>query len=466
MKLFIVHPGIQHSYRLANALQKAALFEKIYLFTSILYHLNQKPFLKSFQKRVKPIHPDVIIKNHYLYEFLSKISRKLYNRIIINPNKQVHNNPIYFWQFIFGLLCLPQIWWNRNNLILVTYETAAWPIAYFAKKWNIPTIMDFPSISHEKAKELGINETDFGIAIKKKERLYIDYALFCSDFCRKSFLGFTSSKKDFVLYLGADPSTSCLPDRQALRISGKLNDESSKTVEGSLIYEKMRGFVSAQPDKVFDDVRSGQWKAGRQESAKSKGQKLEEEQKIKISFIANLEYRKGLDILLKALYFYTYKSFLEVHLIGKIRPEWVQQHLPKEQINTNIQLIYQPAMSQKELFGYLNKHQFDLNVQPSRFDSFAMVVPETMMQGIPNIVSPFVGAGEMLKNGVDGFVMEKLNAECLANGIIYYVTLSEVQKQELKLEVLKSAQEMTWENYNLIVKDVFQQIFQEIKYHS
>jgi glycosyltransferase involved in cell wall biosynthesis len=447
MKIFIIHPGIQHSYRLANALQKAALFEKVYLFTSVLFHANQKPFLKSFQKRVKPIHPDVIIKNHYLYEFLSKTTRNLYNLIIINPNKQVHNNPIYFWQFIFGLLCLPSIWWHRKNLILVTYETAAWPIAYFAKKWNIPIIMDFPSISHEKAKELGINETDFGIAIKKKERQHIDYALFCSDFCRKSFV---------------TASTSCLPDRQALRISGKLNDESSKTEDGGLIYEKMRGFDSAQPDKVFDDVRSGKWEVGSQESAKSKAQRLEDDQKIKISFIANLEYRKGLDILLEALYSYTYNQFLEVHLIGKIRPEWVQQHLPKEKMNSNIQLIYQPAMSQQELFSYLNEHQFDLNVQPSRFDSFAMVVPETMMQGIPNLVSPFVGAGEMLKNGIDGFVMEKLNAECLANGIIYYLSLSDDQKQELKLEVLKSAQEMTWDNYSSGIKAAFIYIFRLI----
>jgi glycosyltransferase involved in cell wall biosynthesis len=321
---------------------------------------------------------------------------------------------------------------------------------------------------------LGINETDFGIAIKKKERQHIDYALFCSDFCRKSFVGYTSSKKDFVLYLGADPSTplrmtastplrmtastSCLPDRQALRISGKLNDESSKTEDGGLIYEKMRGFDSAQPDKVFDDVRSGKWEVGSQVSAKSKAQRLEDDQKIKISFIANLEYRKGLDILLEALYSYTYNQFLEVHLIGKIRPEWVQQHLPKQKMNSNIQLIYQSALRQQELFSYLNEHQFDLNVQPSRFDSFAMVVPETMMQGIPNIVSPFVGAGEMLKNGIDGFVMEKLNAECLANGIIYYVSLPEVQKQELKLEVLKSAQEMTWENYNLAIKESFTKI--------
>lgn len=408
MKIFIIHPGIQHSYRLANALQLSGLFEKIYLFTSVLYHADQKPILKSLEKRVKSIHPEVVIKNHLSYELLSKISRNLYNKFIINPNKQVHNNPIYFWQFIFGCLCLPTVWWYRKNLMLVTYETAAWPITWFAKKWKIPVIMDFPSISHEKAKELGINETNLGKTIKVKERQFIDYALFCSDFCRQSFVGLTSSKKDFVLYLGAEPRVE----------SGKLKVESPKSEVRSPEFEK-RG------------------------------------DKIKVSFIANLEYRKGLDILLDAIYSYTYPVFLEIHLIGKIKKEWVEEHMPKTIINDQASLVYQPAMSQQELFKYLEQEQFDLNVQPSRFDSFAMVVPETMMQGIPNIVSSYVGAGEMLNNGANGYVMQKLDAECLAKSISHYLNLNKIQKRQFKLEVQKSSTKMTWDLYNLSVRDAF-----------
>lgn len=414
MKIFIIHPGIQHSYRLANALQKSFLFKKVYLFTSILFHEGKTPLIKSFKKRIKPIHKDVIIKNHYLYELLSKITRRLYNSVIINPNKQVHNNPIYFWQFIFGCLCLPSIWWHRKNLMLVTYETASWPITWFANKWKIPVVMDFPSISHEKAKELGINETNFGIAIKAKERQFIDYALFCSDFCRQSFAGLTSSQKDFVLYLGADARLENSENRELIE----------KNQVSSIKYQDDNG-------------------------------NIENSKIIKISFIANLEYRKGLDILLEALYSYTYPAFLEVHLIGKIKKEWVAEHMPNTIINQQLRTVYQPAMSQQALFSYLAQEQFDLNVQPSRFDSFAMVVPETMMQGIPNIVSLYVGAGEMLNNGVDGFVMEKLDAECLAKIINQYLNLEKIQKQQFKLEVRKSSNKMTWDLYNLSVKDAF-----------
>jgi len=409
---------------LANALQISGLFKKVYLFSSVLYKSHQTPSFTSFQKRVKPIHREVIIKNHFLYELLSKITRNIYNKVIINPNKQVHNNPIYFWQFIFGLVCLPAIWRHRNNTILVTYETAAWPVVWLAKKWRIPVIMDFPSISHEAAKPLGINETDFGIAIKKRERIHIDYALFCSDFCRKSFEGLTSSKKDYVLYLGAD------------RAENKMLEVESRESEDN----RLENIVTSEILKQVQGDRK----------------------KIKISFIANLEYRKGLDILLEALYAYSYPVFLEVHLIGKIRKEWVEKHMPESVINNQASLIFKEAMSQQELFAYLAQEQFDLNVQPSRFDSFAMVVPETMMQGIPNLVSPFVGAGEMLNHGEDGFVMESLSAPSLSASLNQFMNLSTEERRKLKDEVYKSTSKMTWEKYNLAAAKVFKEILKDL----
>lgn len=424
MKLLIIHPGIQHSYRLANALQVSGLYEQIYLYTSLLYKKDEQPILKTFAKRVKPIHEQVIIKNHLIYEIIAKFTRNIYNKLVVNPNKQVHNNPIYFWQFIFGLLCLPAIWWNRKDSMLVTFETAAWPIVWFAKKWNIPVVMDFPSISHEAAKPLGINETNFGIAIKRRERLYIDYALFCSDFCRKSFIGLSSSKKDFVLYLGADPLsdtfTSSLTDKRSLGIDGP---ESDKTSIGSL------------KNRI-----------------------------IKISFIANLEYRKGLDILLEALYAYHYPAIIEVHLIGKIRKEWVKEHMPKEVLNHQVKLIYKSAMSQQELFNYLKLEEFDLNIQPSRFDSFAMVVPETMMCGIPNLVSPYVGAGEMITHGKDGFIMQDLSALALNQALLQFINLNADERQQLKDEIKLSTLHMTWEQYNLQVASAFKAILED--HHS
>jgi len=412
MKLFIIHPGIQHSPHLANAANRSQLFDQITLFTSILFKPQQKLFWK-FKKRIKPIDQEIKIINHYLYSVLYSISKFLYNKIIVNPHNQSHNNPIYFWQQIFGYLCLPRIYINRKNLMVICFETAGWPIVNYCKKWNILVIMDFASISHEKAKKLGINETSNGIKLKKKERALIDYGFYCSKFCRDSFEGLTSAQREFVLYLGAEALSSPVSELKSQKPNNR--NENNKPLNS-----------------------------------------------IKLSFIANLEYRKGLDIFLEGIYAYEYPVILEVHLIGRIREEWVAAHLPKNILNQNVKLVYQPAMSQAHLFKYLQQEDFDLNVQTSRFDSFAMVVPETMMQGIPNIVSPYVGAGEMIQDGIDGFIMGELSSNNLNEILQKYIALGIQQRNELKKQVLNSSQNMVWRNYYTNLGKVFKEILNDI----
>jgi glycosyltransferase involved in cell wall biosynthesis len=439
MKVFIIHPGIQHSPRLANGALRSGLFESITLFTSVLYKPSDKVF-GILNKRAKPIDKEVKIVNHYLYTFLYSITKALYNKIIVNTNNQSHNNPIYFWQQIFGYLCLPSIYLNRKNLMVVCFETTGWPVVKYCNKWNIPVIMDFSSISHEKAKTLGINETPFGIDLKLKERVLIDYGFYCSKFCRDSFEGMTSAKKGFVLYLGAER-------REMQEASSKKQDIGNVGSFGEM--EEGRSKNQALNSPLLEV--SSQQTINRNDNNKSINN-------IKLSFIANLEYRKGLDIFLEGIYGYAYSTFLEVHLIGRIREEWVNKHLPKFILNQKIKLVYQPAMSQARLFDYLNQGQFDLNVQTSRFDSFAMVVPETMMQGIANVVSPFVGAGEMITHEKDGFIMDRLDGERLSNILKYYIQLNQQERNELKLRVLASSKNMVWENYYIQLGKVFKEI--------
>ncbi len=406
MKLFIIHPGIQHSPRLANGALRSGLFEQVILMTSILFKPKQK-VLGLLKKRIKPIDDDVKVINHYLYTFSYTLTSRFYNLVFKNPNNQSHNNPIYFWQQVFGWMCLPIIWVNRKNCLVICFETAGCPVAKYCKKWGIPVIMDFASISHEKAKELGINETKYGIAIKSKERQYIDYGIYCSQFCKDSFTGKTSSKKDIVLYLGAEE-----------------NEDHKNTDFNPLVTQRI----------------------------------LDHQAPIKISFIANLEFRKGLDYLLDALTTGDFNFKIEVYLIGRVSKDWVNMHLEAKNLPNTVNLIYKGAMPQKELFAYLKLQQFDLNIQPSRFDSFAMVVPETMMLGIPNILSPFVGAGEMIENLVDGYQMEQLNSAHIVKAINLYAGLNTPSKIKLRENVLAKSKKMTWESYYQETSKVFAQL--------
>lgn len=402
MKLYIIHPGIQHSPYLANATLRSGLFKKVTLLTSILF--NQSNYLVGIlKKRVKPIDDDVMIVNHYLYTLLFEVSKFVHNKIVVNNQNQSHNNPIYFWQQVFGYLCLLRIWLDRKNCMVICFETAGWPVTKYCKKWGIPVIMDFASISHEKAKELGINETKCGIAVKTKERQYIDYALFCSQFCKESFEDKTSSKKNIILYLGAE---------QKITISNESFN-----------------------NKIFTDKSF-----------------------IKVSFIANLEYRKGLDFLLEALLIYQEAKNLEVYLIGRLSKDWVDTYMDGRKLPSNVTLHYQTALPQQELFTFLAEQHFDLNIQPSRFDSFAMVVPETMMLGIPNILSPYVGAGEMIDHLKNGYRMQTLDAVSILEAIKLYASLSIQEINTLREKVLIKASQMTWDSYYQQTAKVFQQI--------
>lgn len=403
MKLLIIHPGIQHAPHLANGAFRSNLFETVTLYTTILFKPRRRVF-GLLKRRVKPIDKGVKIVNHYIYTILFNCSRYLYNKVFANPHNQSHNNPIYFWQQVFGYLCLPHIYLNRKNILVACFETAAWPIVKYCKKWDVPVIMDFASISHEKAKNLGINETGYGITLKLKERQKIDYAFYCSKLCKASFTSKTSSKKDYLLYLGADKKNN------------KLNINARQTTK-----------------------------------------------KIKLSFIANLEYRKGLDILLDAFTQYKLDIELEVHFIGKLRKEWINNYLIDKIVPDHIKFVFQPAISQNKLFIYLSEQNFDLNIQPSRFDSFAMVVPETMMLGIPNLVSPYVGAGELIINNVSGFVMDTLNAKTLINILEDYILTSEALKSQLKLNTLKASELMTWDNYYVNLEKAFKNVLDDIK---
>lgn len=392
-KVVIIHPGIQHLYRLGNALSISGLFTSVKLYT--WFTLSPKNSLSKFgyfKKRVKVIDSQLKVRNFLVFEFLLIINLKI-NEIL---NRNNGNNTRYRWQYYFSIFLLPFIYIQRKDIILILTETAAWPLSKFAKKWGIPVIIDFPSISHEEALNRDIIETSLGIKIKSKERNYINYSIHCSKFAANTYYNRTSAKKQFIALLGADS-------------------------------------VNNNKYLVEDDFET-----------------------LNIVCIANTEKRKGVDLLLSAFNQITYPK-KKLHLIGNLNKEWVINFCNSNKIN--IEGIYFTGPLDHDLINkYLIEKKINLHVLASRFDSFGMVVPETMMLGIPNIVSPFVGAGEMLNNEIDGFIMKDLTVACLISAINQYINLSNTCKLNFKANVLKKAENMTWEHYNLRVKLIFEEI--------
>ena len=71
----------------------------------------------------------------------------------------------------------------------------------------------------------------------------------------------------------------------------------------------------------------------------------------------------------------------------------------------------------------------DIFIMLSKFDTFGMVVLEAMAAGLPVIVSPNVGAKDLVEEGINGFVLpEHQNADAAADRI---VRLSDTARREV-----------------------------------
>ncbi len=391
--IYIIHPGTQYAFQTANSLAMSAQYSEVHLFTWFLLKeggIFSK--VKFFKKRVKQIAPEIKLHIFPFFEGLLLLAIKT-KKVFSNTD---NFNLRYLFYLLFCWFMLPIIYINRKKIIVVLTETAAWPLTKHAMKWGIPVVMDFASISHEKAEELGIPETRLGKLIKSKERQYIDYAIYCSNFAASTYRGLTSAKKHFPVWLGAAVTSS---------------------------------FARILPYK-----QGGQ---------------------LKIACLANTELRKGIDFLLKA--FSQLEIGAELYLVGKISPGWVSNYCQEHQILlTNIH--FTGPLPQQALKDFLLNNNIHLHILASRFDSFGMVVPETMMLGIPNIVSPNVGAGEALKNEINGFIMQELSAKSLLECIIAYLQKTDDERTAMQMDVLAQAEQISWQSYYGKIDEVFGKI--------
>jgi glycosyltransferase involved in cell wall biosynthesis len=380
--ILFIHPGVQHTYRTANALAKYFPSCSVSLYTWFLLK-EDSPLsdLSFFRKRVKPIAKSIKVHHYPYFELLLLFHLRLFKILGIHRG----HTPRYQWQVAFAWFLLPMVYRKRKDSILVLTETCAWPIAKFAKRWNIPVIMDFPSISHEAAEEAGIMETAYGKKIKTLERQYIDYGINCSVFAKETYLGKTSAISHEAIWLGTDFNTA---------------------------------HTTLHPST----------------------------ESLNIACIANTEKRKGLDILLSA-FARLEQPHKKLYLIGRISKIWVEDFAKKQGINLR-DVIFTGPLSQQNLATYLKQENIHLHVLPSRFDSFGMVVPETMALGIPNILSPYVGAGEMIKHQKNGFIMEALDENSLLACLSLYLVLNHEERLTLIKQVKQHAQTMRWEDYD------------------
>jgi glycosyltransferase involved in cell wall biosynthesis len=143
---------------------------------------------------------------------------------------------------------------------------------------------------------------------------------------------------------------------------------------------------------------------------------------------------KGQDILIKALnHLVTAKDFgeFEMDFIGS-----------GDSYNDLMEMVVKFHLEQKITFLgnksrdwiYDNLHDYDVFIQPSRFEGFGLTVVEAMAAKIPVIVADNDGPSEIIKKGEYGYIFENGDYEGLSNKMLDVIKNIKLGRQRAKSE--------------------------------
>jgi glycosyltransferase involved in cell wall biosynthesis len=168
---------------------------------------------------------------------------------------------------------------------------------------------------------------------------------------------------------------------------------------------------------------------------------VSEEKENVILFVGSVEYRKGIDILLKAFYIVKdeFPSWV-IKIIGPITSTEYKYFLKKliKFLNLNDKVIFLGYLNDKDLIKeFLNSSIF---VLPSRDECFSIAMVEAAFFGKP-IISSDAGAAEyILDNGKAGLLCRKDNVQSLAKALKTMMSSKELRAmfgEKSKLRYLK-----------------------------
>jgi len=156
---------------------------------------------------------------------------------------------------------------------------------------------------------------------------------------------------------------------------------------------------------------------------------------LRILFLGNVIYRKGLHTLLRAVKNQTSK--VKIDVVGRLTAEPRYAYEMERYVLTHglsSSVIFHGALDNEPLIEiYKRAH---VMVVPSSYEGFGIVYLEGMGFGLPAIGTTAGAAGEVITHGKDGYLIEPDDAESLAD-ILSKLTDERELLLELSLKALK-----------------------------
>ena len=170
--------------------------------------------------------------------------------------------------------------------------------------------------------------------------------------------------------------------------------------------------------------------------------------KFRILFVGTISQRKGIKYLLEALKQLNLPQ-TELILIGRIDGD------PSPLRSYRDFFHHVGFLSQERLEEYWNSSH--LFILPSVYDAFGLVISEAMAHALPVIVTENSAAHDVVREGVDGFVVPIRDVEILKNRILKFYKNRD-QGREMGQNARQRVKNFTWTQYSLRIQSFLESL--------
>ena len=172
-----------------------------------------------------------------------------------------------------------------------------------------------------------------------------------------------------------------------------------------------------------------------------------DESDVVIIFVGMNFEVKGLDSLMAAMS-QASSAKLKLWVIGK--GNYIKYNALAQKLGLEKNLIFAGVQTQgiETMYGAA-----DIFCMLSEFDTFGMAVSEAMACGLPVIVSPNVGAKDMVQSGVNGFVVNGRDSESVASNLMMLTDAT--QRRTMGIAARKTALCYSWDEMTARVLKIY-----------
>lgn len=189
---------------------------------------------------------------------------------------------------------------------------------------------------------------------------------------------------------------------------------------------------------------------------KVKQQYRDRNKRLRILFVGRLTQEKGMSYLIEAINSFS-DSEVELHLFGG---GFYATHPLNNYLSSKIRL--HSAVNQQSLWNtYCN---YDVLILPSLSEGFGMVIAEALSAGLPVIATSNSVAGDIVSNGVNGYLIPIRSAEAITDAIRSIMNLSSEEYFDMCAAARVSVAHFSWISYKERLATTLNQIHQETSF--